>query len=123
MQARAKTAGVTSERIVLCFGRGFVGDRHNVESLNESSQTQRLLDVRFGSLADPFHYSSLMAAFGGKADIRRVAVAPFEPFGVSQDLLTNQLLSRLLAGCGGGDGAIFPNTVAATSVVCGGGQR
>ena len=69
MQARAKTAGVTPERTVLCFGRGFVGVRQNVDSLNESGQTRRLLDVRFGSLAALWTDSSLMSASGGKAAV------------------------------------------------------
>ncbi len=64
MQARAKTAGVTPERTVLCFGRGFVGDRQNVDSLNESGEIRRLLDVRFGSLAALKSNTSSMFAFG-----------------------------------------------------------
>ena len=51
------------------FGRGFVGGRHNVDSLNESGQTRMLLEVRFGSLAVIKDDTSLTSAFGGKADI------------------------------------------------------
>ena len=46
-----------------------MGDRHNVDSLNESSQTRRLLEVRFGSEAVVQHHISRTAAFGGKAAI------------------------------------------------------
>ena len=70
MQARAKTAGITPKRTVLCFGRGFVGDRHNVDSLNESGQTRRLLDVRFGSVAAYRHRISSTAAIERIPDAR-----------------------------------------------------
>jgi hypothetical protein len=48
------------------FGRGFVGGRHNVDSLNESSQTRRLLEVRFGSLAASQQFITRAAGNGQK---------------------------------------------------------
>ena len=52
------------------FGRGFVGGRHSVDSLNESSQTRRLLEVRFGSQAVVRHHIRRLAAFGVKPAVR-----------------------------------------------------
>jgi len=46
-----------------------VRDRHNVDSHNESGQTRRLFDVRFGSLADLRTNTSSMSGFGGTADV------------------------------------------------------
>ncbi len=56
-----------------------MGDRHNVDSLNESGQTRRLLEVRFGSQAVVHEFSRRGAGFGQQKKGKTYRSRPFRP--------------------------------------------